>query len=223
MSGNTVFQDKLAITIRDKSIELQLGKSVFKLDMNEDGYVDFPESVRKELPTNIPEIAIVTVLGMTQDGRTQAEIDLEVIHQYWCSELMETGICDCSPVLWGSQEPDVDVQAGGCGSDGKLTCRVCGKSSTGHIHDGIHRYKDTILWDIIWTDDGHTTCYRVVSPTTLICQHCESKFWQSTWASVRRRQPNGPNQDIKEDRRTDGMVSGQGATEGQAGLPLSQD
>jgi hypothetical protein len=168
--------DQIGISIGDEYVELKYGEWVFKLGLDQNGYPDFPESVKKELPLNIPQTVISAMATMRADGRKQAQIDVDILHEYWCAELMGTGTCSCDPVFWDSNDTEVDIQTTTCGY-GKLTCRVCGESSTGEVVSGIYISKDTMLWEINWIN-GHKRTYRCVSSTTFICEDCEINFWQ---------------------------------------------
>src|SRR5262245_15462456 len=74
---------QLGITIGDEYVELKFGESLFKLALNRHGYPDFPESVTKELPPEIPGIVNVRIHRMRKNGINQTHVELEIVHDYW--------------------------------------------------------------------------------------------------------------------------------------------
>jgi hypothetical protein len=166
--------DQLGITIGEKSVELQLGESVFKLGLDEYGFPDFPESVKNELPPYVPEMVEKMMCKMRSHGPNQAEIYLDVGHKVWCAELTGIGMCNCNPFL-----RDAEIREySGTWQDRKLTCVLCDESSTGEIHGRVLQDDGDELWERFWTNGGDRF-YWIFSgdeSRLLICEDCLSNF-----------------------------------------------
>src|SRR5262249_43093300 len=126
---------KLEIRVERGDLEVRLDQSVFQVSLGEDGYVHFPESVRTELPGCMPKIINRLAHEMFRDHRNQAQIYLDVSHEFWCAELEGKGTCDCNPRLRDSRYPTIEENRLTY-DHGKLTCIVCHESSTGRIISG---------------------------------------------------------------------------------------
>jgi hypothetical protein len=170
---------QLGISIGDQSVELRFGDSVFKLDLDPDGYPFFPESVEKELPPNIPRIVVGTIFDMKKDGRNQAQIDLDILHNYWCEELAGIGMCRCTPVLWDPGEPKLGQCWTDTGTWGALTCVVCHESANGSLGSYGVTYNYDYLFEKLWID-GNDRFYWAFSSKTLICEECLSNIMSET-------------------------------------------
>jgi hypothetical protein len=112
---------EIGIKRYDGCVELRIGNSVFRLTLDQRGLPEFPESVKESLPPYIPEM--VEKL-LQKEGRL-----LIVQHEPWCSEMNETGRCDCDPIIGEPFEDEAE----------QLTCSGCEESSTGEfrIHPNL--------------------------------------------------------------------------------------
>lgn len=108
----------------DGCLQLTVGNSVFQLNLDQNGLPHFPESLKESLPPYIPKM----VDKMMKLGEYQGYM-LTVDHEQWCSEVRETGRCDCDPIVSEPFESDT----------GQLTCSECGEFSRSefHIHPSL--------------------------------------------------------------------------------------
>jgi len=166
--------DQLGITIGEKSVELKLGESVFKLGLDEHGFPQFPESAKKELPPYVPEMVEKMMSKMRSHSPNQAEIYLDVGHKVWCAELTGIGMCNCNPFL---RDAEIREYSGTCG-DGKLTCVLCDESSTGEIRCDVLQDDGGELWERFWTNGGDRFYWIFSGDNSrpLICEDCLSNF-----------------------------------------------
>jgi len=77
-------------------VELMLGGSIFKLDLDNRGLPLFPESVKEKLPPYIPQLVelkmrMMRTRGVDEDGNY-------LWHAIWCDEIRSLGTCNCNPV-----------------------------------------------------------------------------------------------------------------------------
>jgi hypothetical protein len=168
---------QIGISIGDEYVELKYGESVFKLGLKKNGYPVFPESVKKELPPEISGIVAGRVSRMRKDGRTQEQINLDIMHDYGCDELAGIGKCACDPVL-SLVEPD-EPKVGRWGEEGwgVLTCVVCRKSHIGDTGSYRVTYNYDKLFEKHWVikdneEDNDHRFYWAFSNKTLICEDC---------------------------------------------------
>src|SRR5262245_61911033 len=117
-------EHKWQLKISADYVEFNYGGSVFKLDLDECGLPKFPEAVREKLPLYVPEM--VEKLVKYRKNHTHAY--LRVLHESWCAETAELGMCNCSPVI-----NDPTETHGWATGDGKLTCSMCFECSIGEI------------------------------------------------------------------------------------------
>ena len=165
---------KVEIRVEDRRVELNVDGSVFKLSSDERGFPQFPESVRDDLPGSTPGIIVATMMKMKRDGRNQAQIYVDVLHQFTCAKLEEDETCDCRPVFRDSSHPTLETDFEQFGY-GTLTCIVCHESSVGERSMCSFYYNDTALWYRLWTT-GDDRRYWLFSSTILICEHCVINF-----------------------------------------------
>jgi hypothetical protein len=168
--------DQIGISIGDEYVELKYGEWVFKLGLDQNGYPDFPESVKKELPLNIPQTVISAMATMRADGRKQAQIELEILR--------------CDPVLCDPDEPKLGQWYEG--SWGALTCAVCHESSNGRTGSDRVTYNYHTLFEKHWVykdneEDNDITFYWAFSNKTLICEECLRNIMSETGITF----PNG--------------------------------
>jgi len=169
---------QLGISIGEEYVELKYGESVFKLGLKRNGYADFPESVTKELPPEIPFIVAGRIPNMRKNGINQTQIELEIVHDFWCDELAGVGVCRCDPVLRNPDEPKLTQwwEAGW----GVLTCVVCHKSYNGDISSYHVRYDWAPLFKRHRITDNHNKVYWEFWRKTLICEDCLRNIMSET-------------------------------------------
>jgi hypothetical protein len=88
-------KQKSEIKVRDDYLEFNYGGSVFKIDLDERGLPQFPESVREKLPPYITEM----VEKMIEHGDHDGPCYIDVCHKPWCAELKGIGGCNCDPII----------------------------------------------------------------------------------------------------------------------------
>src|SRR5688572_21475898 len=91
MLGSTILQDKLGITIGGKSVELQFGESVFKLDLDAHGLPVAPTSMKNQFSPYMPTVMKEMTWRLAEADTSYAEIHLDVEHQASCAQVMGNG------------------------------------------------------------------------------------------------------------------------------------
>src|SRR5262245_47825969 len=82
------------------NVELTLDGSVFKLNLDENGLLHCPKSLKKKLPPDLPERLEKTMRRTRRNGdKAQAAIYFYVEHEISCAEFMRIGACNCNPVF----------------------------------------------------------------------------------------------------------------------------
>jgi hypothetical protein len=162
--GRPILHDKVAITIQDRSVELRFRESVFNLSLDKRGMPQFPESVKQQLPTYMPQVVRLKLRMFRIEGVRNGD---HIEHAGWCAESRGIGTCDCYPGL----------QVGG-GFPDTLTCGLCNASSTGDYVCSLETYGDGTngpngsdiaeLWETAWTDPEEKLYYHCPEG---ICNH----------------------------------------------------
>jgi hypothetical protein len=144
------------------SVEFNYGGSAFKLDLDECGLPQFPESVREKLPPYVPEM-VEKLVRYRKNGY------LRVIHESWCAETAGLGMCNCNPVM-----NDPTETHGWASGDGKLTCSMCYECSFGEI--GCQLVEDTVgnCWELLWTKGGDRFYWIMEKDESklILCEDC---------------------------------------------------
>jgi hypothetical protein len=106
-----------------KCVEFRFGKWIFKIDLDEHGNPLFPDSLKHELPTYMPQMVEEIVKRMT-NGQAGAyyQLALDPEHDDWCAEVKGTGKCNCWPTFRDNNQREYFKT---------WTCAVCGISTTG--------------------------------------------------------------------------------------------
>lgn len=155
---------KIGIKLHDKYVGLTLGNSVFQLNLDQNGLPHFPESLKQSLPPYMPEM-VKKMMKLGEKGQM-----LAVHHEPWCSEVSETGRCDCDPIVGEPFEGDMD----------QLTCSECGEFSRGEFH--IHPYlvEDTCGYHWLirrsMNEDMLYWAFEEDNFSTIFCHKCLEKL-----------------------------------------------
>jgi hypothetical protein len=155
--------------VEDGCIEITLGESVFRLDLDEDGLPEFPELLKEKLPPYMPEM-VERWIKSKRHNPNQGLPYLAVSHRPWCREIRGTGRCNCNPGM-----SDLKITEYSGISDGKLTCKRCKEFSTGEILCDVVE-DDTGTGYRFWVEGGDMFYWLVAKAGTelrlLICHLC---------------------------------------------------
>jgi len=128
MPEKTIRQHKLGISIRDDSMELKLGESIFNLVLELPDVPTVPESIRNELSLYMPTVLKEMMWRLGKSDTSYAELHFHVEHEGWCAQVTGSGKCNCNPVL-RDYNLGTWIQT--------LTCAVCGESTAGVVGGGV--------------------------------------------------------------------------------------
>lgn len=116
-------QETLGMTFGDRSVELQLGKSTYKL-LDERGLPADAGATEKEFLPYMPVVMKEMMWRLAKPGTSYAEIHFDAEHADWCAKAIGNGRCNCHPLI-RSHYLATWIQT--------LTCAVCDESTTGEV------------------------------------------------------------------------------------------
>src|SRR5262245_32253214 len=155
--------------VEDEFVEITLCDSAFRLDLDERGSPNLPESLKETLPPYVPAMVEQWIKNKRQNPN-QGPIYIAVCHGSWCPEKRETGKCKCKPDLRYLETTEYRQI-----SAEKLTCKMCEESSIGKIHfDVVH--DDSGSRERFWIEGGDMFYWLVAVSgfdfRLLICHLC---------------------------------------------------
>jgi len=145
-----------AMTPKGDHFELIINDVVLKITLDSDGAASLPEHLEEHLPHYVPEMVEKLISSPDRDEEQR----IAALHENWCDELKEKGACNCAPLI---DEPLI-------GSNQKMICVNCGKSSSGELtmnrYQRFHQYlrlyrlqqSDICYWSCEEEDKGKIFC-----------------------------------------------------------------
>lgn len=160
-------KNKLDINFVDEEgVEIAFSET-YRLKLDKRGWLMLPQSLKEKLPPYVPETVDQRIKSKRQNPN-QGPIYTAVRHDRWCPETSGKGRCNCNPDI-----PYLEIKKY---SGEKLTCNVCGESSTRKIKraNGVEDGRGG--QDRFWIEDGDMFyCLLAVIGTELqllICELC---------------------------------------------------
>jgi hypothetical protein len=155
--------------VEDEFVEITLGDSLFRLDLDERGSPKFPESLKEKVPLYMPEMIGQRIKNKRQNPN-QGPIYVAVNHEPCCPQMRGPGRCNCNPDLL-----DIELREYSGISEKKLTCKMCKESSIGEIRFDVVRDASG-SWKRFWIEGGDMFYWLVAIGEfdfrLLLCHFC---------------------------------------------------